>query len=187
MQDSQILSIFQDPASEPPTPAPARVLVFDACHVGVVLRTVLFVELVVGVGAMYGAATVLDWLTRLALLTGGALPAALVWLILACMLKTVLARLGAHHAGCVRYAWRSGGKTWLGATPETLVQVSGQHLATVALATGSHPAAAAARSCANLSTARSARPMPLWIAKKKASRKNTGWTCPSPRRSSTWR
>lgn len=95
MQDSQILSIFQDPASEPPTPAPARVLVFDACHVGVVLRTVLFVELVVGVGAMYGAATVLDWLTRLALLTGGALPAALVWLILACMLKKMLARLGA--------------------------------------------------------------------------------------------
>ncbi len=96
MKDSQILSVFQELASEPPVSlgaGPAKMLVFDACQLGVVLRAVLFVEAVVGVGAMFGASTVFDWLTRLALLTGGALPATLVWLISACSLKQVLARL----------------------------------------------------------------------------------------------
>ncbi len=54
----------------------------------------------------------------------------------------VLARLGQHHPGCVRYAWRRGGKTWLGATPETLVRVDGRKLATLALA-GTRPSARA--------------------------------------------
>ncbi len=97
MKDTQILSTFHDPASQSPldaqqTPKPS-VLLFDACHVGVVLRAVLFVESVVGVAAMFGAATVLDWLTRLSLMTGAALPATLVWLIAACSLKKLLARL----------------------------------------------------------------------------------------------
>lgn len=46
----------------------------------------------------------------------------------------LLARLGRRHPDCVRYAWRRGGKTWLGATPETLVQVEGRTLRTHALA-----------------------------------------------------
>jgi two-component system sensor histidine kinase AlgZ len=93
MKDSQILSAFQELAAQPSVAGPARRLVFDACQVGVVLRAVLFVEAVVGVGAMFGASTFFDWLTRLALLTGGTLPATLVWLIAACSLKKVLARL----------------------------------------------------------------------------------------------
>ncbi len=93
MKDSQILSAFQELAPEAYAPVPAPTLVFDACSVGVVLRAVLFVEAVISVGAMYGASTFVDWLTRLALLTGGALPATLVWLIAACSLKKVLARL----------------------------------------------------------------------------------------------
>jgi two-component system sensor histidine kinase AlgZ len=100
MNDSQILSAFQELT---PTPSAleakrvaAPVLVFDACHVGVVLRTVLFVEMVVAVGAMFGAATAIDWLTRLSLLTSAALPAALLWLIAACSLKGLLARLSAN-------------------------------------------------------------------------------------------
>jgi len=93
MKDSQILSVFQELAPEQLVPGAPRVLVFDACQVGVVLRAVLFVEVVVGVGAIFGAATFFDWLTRLSLLTGGALPATLVWLIVACSLKKVLARL----------------------------------------------------------------------------------------------
>lgn len=103
MKDSQILSTFQELAPEPPAPAAARVLVFDACHVGVVLRAVLFVEAVVAVGAMFGASSLLDWVNRLALLTGGVLPATLVWLIAACSLKKVLARLnsGAQQAAGV--------------------------------------------------------------------------------------
>ena len=93
MKDSQILSAFQELAPAPSAPGPARRLVFDACHVGMVLRAVLFVEAVVGIGAMFGASTFFDWLTRLSLLTWGALPATLVWLIAACSLKKVLARL----------------------------------------------------------------------------------------------
>ena len=93
MKDSQILSAYLDLEPQVRPPALAHALVFDACHVGVVLRAVLFVEAVMAVGAMFGAATPTDWLTRLALFTGGALPATLVWLIAACGLKSPLARL----------------------------------------------------------------------------------------------
>ena len=106
MQNPQILSTpTPEPKSAPQSPPTRpragsavdgkvrRALVFDACEVGVVLRAVLFVEIVLGVGAMYGADTVLDWLARLALLTGGALPATLAWLIAACSMKTLLQRL----------------------------------------------------------------------------------------------
>jgi two-component system, LytTR family, sensor histidine kinase AlgZ len=99
MKDSQILSAFHDlPA--PPRPAAAAVLVFDACHVGVILRAVLFVETVMAAGAMYGAANPMDWLWRIAFLSGAALPGTLAWLLVACSLKQVLARLArpAQHA-----------------------------------------------------------------------------------------
>jgi len=93
MKDTQILSAFAD-LTVPPRPRPAQTaLVFDACHVGVVLRAVVAVEVVVAVAAMFMAANPVEWLVRLSLLTGGALPAALLWLILACSLKNVLARL----------------------------------------------------------------------------------------------
>ena len=91
-RDPQILSAFQELPAEP-APVAASALVFDACRAGVILRAVLFVEVCVAVGAMFGAAGFLDWLTRLSLLTGGALPATLVWLIAACSLKRPLARL----------------------------------------------------------------------------------------------
>ena len=68
-------------------------MVFDACHAGVVLRAVLFVQVVVGIGAMFGADSFLDWATRLALATGGTLPGTLLWLIAACSLKKLLAPL----------------------------------------------------------------------------------------------
>lgn len=92
MNDSQILSAFQDSTARSPV-QPRPVLVFDACHLGVILRAVLFVEAVVGVGAMFGAASLADWLARLALLSGAALPATLAWLIVCCGLKRALARL----------------------------------------------------------------------------------------------
>jgi two-component system, LytTR family, sensor histidine kinase AlgZ len=93
MKDSQILSAFQE-TMLPVAPArPLRALVFDACHIGVVLRAVLFVEVVMSIGAMFGAAGPSEWLLRVALLSGAALPATLAWLIVACSLKRVLARL----------------------------------------------------------------------------------------------
>jgi len=90
MKDTEILSTFQELDARPP---PARVLLFDACQLGVVLRAVLFVELVMAVAALFVAASPLAWLLRLALLTGAALPATLVWLLVACGLKHALARL----------------------------------------------------------------------------------------------
>ncbi len=95
MQDSQILSAFQELAAAPAagTRPRARALIFDACQTGVILRAVLFVEGVMGVGAMFGAAGFMEWLARLAMLTGAALPATLAWLIVACSIKKLLARL----------------------------------------------------------------------------------------------
>ena len=69
-----------------------RAFVFDACHVGVVLRAVLFVQAVMAIGAVFGAFSLLDWVSRLALFTGGTLPATLAWLLAACSLKRVLAQ-----------------------------------------------------------------------------------------------
>ncbi len=96
MKDSQILSAFQDlpdGGRGPLPPAPPQVLLFDACQVGVVLRAVLFVEAVMAVGAMFGADGLREWLARLSVLSGAALPAALVWLVVGCSLKRLLARL----------------------------------------------------------------------------------------------
>ena len=91
MKDTQILSAFQELG-----PAPAavvRVQVFDACHTGVVVRAILFVELLAAVGAMFGAADFLAWIGQFALLTGGALPATLAWLLATCASKKLLVRL----------------------------------------------------------------------------------------------
>ncbi|MEO5660502.1 MAG: sensor histidine kinase, partial [Polaromonas sp.] len=79
------------------TPFVPRASLFDACHVGVVLRVVLFVQAVVGVGAMFGAPEPLDWLLRFSLLTGGVLPATLAWLIAVCAFKGWLNRLAASY------------------------------------------------------------------------------------------
>ncbi len=85
MTKPQILSTEARSAS-----VPDRALVFDACHAGVVLRAVLFVELVLGVMLMFAAGNPNDWLARLALLTGAVLPATLAWLLAACSLKRIL-------------------------------------------------------------------------------------------------
>ncbi|MEY2953370.1 MAG: hypothetical protein RLZZ401_1457, partial [Pseudomonadota bacterium] len=106
MKDSQILSAFQPASSQtganPPAGPPDPVWVFDACHVGVVLRAVIFVEVVVAVGVMFGQTRLTDWVAGVALLTGGAQAATLTWLVLACSLKKWLARLpvsGQYLAG----------------------------------------------------------------------------------------
>ncbi|MBV8619099.1 MAG: histidine kinase [Curvibacter sp.] len=97
MKDTQILSSFgDDPPPRTPLPASQRpALVFDACHTGVVLRALMFVETVMGVAALFKADSVTGWIDALGLLTCAALPATLAWLILACSLKRLLARLTA--------------------------------------------------------------------------------------------
>jgi two-component system sensor histidine kinase AlgZ len=82
--------------SQQPQPARAdtsSVLIFDACQVGVVLRTVLLVQTVLAVAVMFYTDTVLDWAAKVALVTGGALPGTLLWLIVTCSLKHHLQRL----------------------------------------------------------------------------------------------
>ncbi|CAA9430343.1 MAG: Autolysin sensor kinase [uncultured Ramlibacter sp.] len=95
MKDSQILSAFQElsDAGRDALRSQAEVLLFDACQVGVVLRAVLFVEGVMAVGAMFGASGPADWLTRVAILSGAAMPGVLVWLVICCSLKHLLATL----------------------------------------------------------------------------------------------
>ena len=100
MQDSRILSAFQEltPGKAPPPKHGMPVLpsvqelVFDTCQVGVVLRAVLFVEAIVCVAALFGAQSLLGWVAQLGLLTGGALPAVLAWLLAVCALKRMLSK-----------------------------------------------------------------------------------------------
>ncbi len=99
--ESTVLGAISQPEDEPAR-LPARVNVFDACNVGVVLRAVLFVEAVVGVGAMFSSNQFVDWLLRFSLLTGGVLPATLAWLIAACVMKGYLAKLDSA------YQWLAG-------------------------------------------------------------------------------
>lgn len=93
MKDTQILSAFQESSPAPSVGSVTPALVFDACQMGVVLRAVLFVELAVGVVVMFAAGDFLDWVTRLSLVTGGALPATLAWLLAACVAKRLLAKV----------------------------------------------------------------------------------------------
>jgi two-component system sensor histidine kinase AlgZ len=94
MNDSQLLSAFQELSRTPAPPrAATRALVFDACQLGVVLRAVLFVETAMAVGALFGPGGLVPWLERMAFLSGAALPGTLGWLLVACSLKKVLARL----------------------------------------------------------------------------------------------
>lgn len=93
MKDTQILSAFQELTPETPAATVTDALLYDACQVGVALRAVLFVETAVAVGAMFGTSTALDWIVRLALLTGSALPATVFWLVVACLFKRPLGRL----------------------------------------------------------------------------------------------
>jgi two-component system, LytTR family, sensor histidine kinase AlgZ len=78
---------------KPRTFAKAVPTVFDACQIGVVLRTVLFVEAVVAIATLFVAPHAAEWLTLAATVTGGALPATLLWLVVTCGLKKTLGRL----------------------------------------------------------------------------------------------
>ena len=96
MRNPAILSAPPSTSARKPARGSARVVsggLFDACQIGVVLRTVLLVEAVVGVATLFVGRSPADWLMLAATVTGGALPATLLWLVLACALKKLLARL----------------------------------------------------------------------------------------------
>ena len=66
---------------------------FDVCHVGVVLRALLFVHVTLAVGVSFASADFRSWLTLVAVAASMALPAVLLWLVVACLLKRQLAGL----------------------------------------------------------------------------------------------
>lgn len=93
MKDSQILSTFPERRSKS-TPSWQRSgFLFDACQVGAVLRAVLLVQGVMGVGSLFWPLSLTDWMLTYSVLTGATLPATLTWLITACALKRILGRL----------------------------------------------------------------------------------------------
>ncbi|WP_295642444.1 histidine kinase [uncultured Methylibium sp.] len=66
---------------------------FDVCHVGVVLRAVLFLHGVLALGAAFVARDVAGWGLLLTEASGVGMPALLCWLLTACLAQRRLARL----------------------------------------------------------------------------------------------
>ncbi|GAC1540646.1 MAG: hypothetical protein NVS2B4_20080 [Ramlibacter sp.] len=94
MNDSQILSAFTELTPEARARAAARALpppLFDACQIGVVLRAILGVEALVATGTLFVVTGWRDWLLQAALSSAAALPATVLWLLLACACKGLLA------------------------------------------------------------------------------------------------
>jgi two-component system sensor histidine kinase AlgZ len=88
-------SLFGPTLAGPETLAPGREreATFDICHVGLVLRTVLFVQLVLALGVLFVVDSFAAWLLQVAVSMGVALPGTLFWLVVACSLKRWLARI----------------------------------------------------------------------------------------------
>jgi len=65
---------------------------FDVCHVGLVLRAVLGVQLVLALGLAMTSNTPAQWVWSMGGATVGSLSAVLAWLLIVCAAKNVLAR-----------------------------------------------------------------------------------------------
>ena len=166
MQDTQILStphttFDSDPNLAPTAGTTQHALVFDACHVGVVLRAVLFVQSLVATAALFNANTTLDWLVQMALITSASLPGTLLWLVTACCFKRLLQRFSvqAQYAAAMALGALSGlyagAMLWFidstAATPWLACAISGALLSALLVtallqrARARQPAATAAR------------------------------------------
>jgi two-component system sensor histidine kinase AlgZ len=69
-------------------------LAFDVCHVGVVLRVVLGVQAVMGLALAFQAQGGMEAINRWAQSAVVTLPASLLWLVVTCASRRLLARLG---------------------------------------------------------------------------------------------
>ena len=76
-----------------PVLATAPASVFDVCHVGVVLRALLFVHGVLAIGVLFAASSFLSWLVLFTTSAGVASPAVLMWVLLACAGRRVFGAL----------------------------------------------------------------------------------------------
>ncbi len=103
--------------------------VFDVCHAGVVLRTLLAVEAAVGLGLMFVSTDFASWVQRLAAASAVAVPAVLLWLAAACLLKRPLGVL----VPALRWGVSMGMGALAALVPALLVQSLGLDLL------GAHP------------------------------------------------
>jgi len=89
-------------------------LVFDVCHVGVVLRAVLCVTLAVVVAMMFAAGGFASWLLLATIGIAVSLPGVLCWLLVACVLKAPLQRvpLAGQWAAAIALGAASGVFGW---------------------------------------------------------------------------
>ena len=85
-------TVFDALGSAPPVRRGAG-SVFDVCHAGEVLRALLFVHAGMAVGVAFNARSFTGWLALAAAGASVALPAVLVWLLVACGLKHPLGAL----------------------------------------------------------------------------------------------
>jgi two-component system sensor histidine kinase AlgZ len=65
---------------------------FDVCHVGVVLRALLFVHGVLALGTAFSVGEIAQWGLQFAIASGVAMPALMWWLLTACLAQRWLAR-----------------------------------------------------------------------------------------------
>lgn len=86
-------------------PAGDRSSAFDVCHVGVVLRALLFVHGVLALGVAFSVIDAGAWWRQFAATSAVALPALLVWLITACLAKRPLSRLPAGAQWTAAISW----------------------------------------------------------------------------------
>ena len=79
--------------------------VLDVCHVGVVLRALLFVHAVLAIGTAFNAADAAGWSLQFAAASGVAVPALLWWLLTMCAARRLLARIDIGAQWAVVSAW----------------------------------------------------------------------------------
>jgi two-component system sensor histidine kinase AlgZ len=110
---------------------PARgvaAMAFDVCHVGVVLRAVLAVQVAIAVGVAFVAVELEQWLVLFATGAGVGLTGTLLWLMGVCALKPLLALTGdaVQALVAVTLGALSGGAGWAllpltGLAPDSVV------------------------------------------------------------------
>jgi len=144
-------SMWLEPGSRPAGKVLQSADTFNVCHVGVVLRAVVFVHGAVALALLFTSATALAWLESFSLAAGVVLPGVLLWLLMICLAKGIFVRLdavaqcmlaGALGAFAARMSWLLGqwaGLTAWGASPGSnglLPTVLAPLLAGAALAVG---------------------------------------------------
>ena len=139
---------FDMAADGAPPRRPGPDSAFDVCHVGVVLRALLYVHGVMAIGMVFAAPSFAVWLGLTAAGSSVALPGVLIWLLALCALKRPLAAAPVPLQWLAAIAFGAGA-AWLTSTlvSALLVDASGAGLSALA---GFGPALAGAAIAATM-------------------------------------